>query len=230
MRGGALLERIKHRGLRKIAIPVLGVFALAGAGAGAYFYLNEPKAYPQGQCPPNAIKSVWEWPKPIAPRIRDRFGDPAPDHCVTVTGTVMYVHKEIDGDWHLRVLVDPQYRNLLVTGTPQDPKGNDFQRVGGYNDLLVVEIEPQHCPKGINIEANHNCADLGGYIQPDIPDVGRRVKITGLAVVDYDPAHIAIYKNDGAIEWGEIHPATAITDLGPSDIQIPSAGGLEDGD
>src|SRR5262249_31330437 len=60
------------------------------------------------------------------------------DRCSTVSGTVDCLKLEPDGDFHLRVRLDPQYARFLT-------QANSLQTCANHQEPhLVVEIIPQH--------------------------------------------------------------------------------------
>jgi hypothetical protein len=112
--------------------------------------------------------------------------------CVTVAGVIVAVRHEADGDAHVNVDLDPQYRGLV----------ND-RNVSGEGGALVVEIVPADepgCSPGKPPKPASGTYDYGictgAALVP--PAVGARVEVTGPYVLD--DAH----------GWMEIHPAWAI--------------------
>jgi hypothetical protein len=49
-------------------------------------------------------------------RLHDRDGGSTQDDCGTLRGTVLQTHHELDGDLHIKVQLDPPYRNYLSAG------------------------------------------------------------------------------------------------------------------
>jgi hypothetical protein len=106
-------------------------------------------------------------------------------NCVTVTGTITNIQAETDGDYHVRVKLDPQYANMTNSAN------NLYQ--GG--DLIVEAI----CEHSVSATAAAAYANFIGK-NITIPMVGSHVIVTGSYALD---------KNH--FSWAENHPATAIT-------------------
>lgn len=122
--------------------------------------------------------------------------------CTTVTGTVVCRRSELDGDSHIRLRVDDQFRDLLTSG-------NAVQRCAREGDSgphLVVETIPQHCGGVAQRDAQDNCADNGGFTSPSLPAIGAHVAVTGPLVIDEARGH-----GQTGSGWAEIHPAEMIT-------------------
>jgi hypothetical protein len=105
------------------------------------------------------------------------------NECISVSGTIVSHNPDPDGDFHIRVRLDPQYSSLL---TPANT------REGGN---LVVEPVCQHAPS--QPDAIQACKNFSKNIS--IPSDGSHVTITGSYVLD---------KHHGG--WAEIHPVTSI--------------------
>lgn len=105
--------------------------------------------------------------------------------CITVSGMIEKSISEKDGDYHIRVKLDPQYSNLI------NSVNNDKQ----HGDLVVEPICQHTVTQADAISA---CQNFNGHV--NIPPVGTRVKITGSYVLDL--------QHGG---WAEIHPVTSIT-------------------
>jgi hypothetical protein len=106
------------------------------------------------------------------------------DICKTVSGTIVDRMQMADGDFHVRVKLDPQFKNLL--------KPANYAQQDGY---LVVEpicqippTAPVAVPFCENFHQNIN-----------IPPDGTHVTITGSYVLDKEHDR-----------WAEIHPVTSI--------------------
>ena len=104
--------------------------------------------------------------------------------CVTVSGTIALVRSEADGDFHVRMALDP---GQLCAG--QDCL-NDINRSQQAGDLIVEPV----CEHSITqADAMPACS---GYHNPlVIPPVGTHTTVTGPWVLDLDHG------------WNEIHPA-----------------------
>jgi hypothetical protein len=104
--------------------------------------------------------------------------------CKTVTGTVDTVRIEQDGDFHIRLRVDPQYAGMIKSANVN----------GQFGDLVLEPIcqNPVTQPDAIaacdNFHQNIN-----------IPQVGTHVTVTGSYVHDLDHGG-----------WSEIHPVTSV--------------------
>lgn len=107
------------------------------------------------------------------------------DPCKTVSGTVESVRAEPDGDFHIRLKVDPQF-GILVNSANVNVQ---------YGDLVLEPIcqNPVTQPDAVGA-----CANFHQNI--NIPPVGAHVTVTGSYVLDQDHGG-----------WAEIHPVTSIT-------------------
>lgn len=116
--------------------------------------------------------------------------------CITVTGVVGCGHVSADdGDFHMRLKLDPGQDRLLTVGNQAWTCGSD------PSPRLVLEIIPQHC-----VVRPDNCADLGGFTDPPIPSDGEHVSVTGPWLLD--TAHF-----NGSTLWAEIHPVWAVRQI-----------------
>ncbi len=108
--------------------------------------------------------------------------------CQTVTGTVVRVLREADGDTHIRLQLDSTYKGLLNDYNYKDQKGTlILEIVCAYSDI------PQQ-------DAVSACQ---GYTnQVPIPGVGQHVSVVGQYVTDLDHG------------WNEIHPVYSVSVLG----------------
>lgn len=100
--------------------------------------------------------------------------------CKTVTGVVAGVRSEADGDYHVRLTLDPQFASMLRPANRTDEHGD-----------LVLEPICQH--KVTQADAVAPCG--GGVAQVPIPPIGTHVSATGSYVLD--EAHGG---------WAELHP------------------------
>lgn len=110
--------------------------------------------------------------------------------CKTVRGVVTRIKVEKDGDTHVRLQLDKQYKGLL---TPQN-----YNRQAGN---LVIEDMCQHGPK----DATEIFAKLACYHYKSpfpSPIVGKRYEITGNYVID-----------DWHGSWAEIHGLSELKQL-----------------
>jgi len=118
------------------------------------------------------------------PSASDRL--PVIDPCLTVTGTVMNARAEADGDWHIQLDLDSEYRSLLNQA--------NLEKQHGY---LVLE------PMCSNYVSQTDTIEEGvcdGFSQDIFTSnlIGHRVAATGAHVVD---------RQHG---WAELHPVTSI--------------------
>jgi hypothetical protein len=109
------------------------------------------------------------------------------DNCKSVTGVIESKRVEKDGDFHIRVKLDPQFSNLI----------NSANIKNQFGDLVV---EPICVNKVTQADAISACQNFHQNI--NIPTIGSHVKITGSYVLD---------KEHG--RWAEIHPVTSITPI-----------------
>lgn len=104
--------------------------------------------------------------------------------CMTVTGTVDEIYSEADGDYHMRLVVDTQYRYML----------NSANMTSEYGDLVCEPI-CQASPI-TQSDAVQPCSGLHGSVF--LPNAGEYVAVTGSYVTDNDHG------------WNELHPVTTI--------------------
>ena len=104
--------------------------------------------------------------------------------CKSVLGVIESKRVEKDGDYHIRVKLDPPFSNLINSANIK----NQF----GY---LVVE--PICVNKVTQADAISACQNFHQNIS--IPPIGSHVNITGSYVLDKEHGN-----------WAEIHPVTSI--------------------
>ena len=109
------------------------------------------------------------------------------DPCKTVSGIIESKRVEADGDYHIRLKLDPQFANLV----------NAANVKGQFGDLV---LEPICMNRVTQLDAISACQNFHQNI--DIPAVGSHVQVTGSYVLD---------KEHG--KWAEIHPVTSITKI-----------------
>ena len=116
--------------------------------------------------------------------------------CMSVTGLVDDIYSEADGDYHIRLEVDTQYKYLLNSVNISDE----------YGDLVCEPI----CAATITqSDAVAPCAGLTNTVF--LPNIGEYVKITGPYVTDNDHG------------WNELHPVTSIEIVSPTQVAaVPS--------
>lgn len=110
--------------------------------------------------------------------------------CIRVTGEIRSIRKEKDGDYHILVRLDQQYRYLLNNENKKRQNGN-----------LVVEPVCQIKVASEKPRAKDACRGFPQSKIMDIPEGGARVVITGSYVLDLHHG------------WMEIHPVTRIVPL-----------------
>ena len=107
---------------------------------------------------------------------------------MTVTGNVMGVFNELDGDYHIRLRMDSSYVKLSKKNfTKQD-------------SCIILEIVCAH-----QAIFPISCTCKGYISRIEIPQIGKRVKVTGKLV--FDKRH----------KWEEIHPVYKIQE----DKEVP---------
>ena len=159
---------------RKIKwLVIIGIVGGAGMwGTGWYFnFLPRPVVKPEwvaGECDEKLWRNVYE---------PTRLWVVSP--CVRMTGKIVYVEREMDGDNHVLVRLDPEFGSAL----------NIFNLLMGNN--LVTEVICKDESRG---EAREACAGYENMIK--IPEKGSRVEVWGSLVID---------KTYG---WTEIHPVS----------------------
>jgi hypothetical protein len=106
------------------------------------------------------------------------------DACKSVLGVIESKRVEKDGDYHIRVKLDPQFSNLI----------NSANIKNQFGDLVVEPICVNRITQADAISA---CQNFHQNIS--ILPIGSHVNITGSYVLD---------KEHGS--WAEIHPVTSI--------------------
>lgn len=106
--------------------------------------------------------------------------------CIEVTGTILHIKAETDGDDHIQLRVDPQFDNLL-----------DNYNQGEQNNALVLEPICQGLVT--QTDAISACRDFHSPVT--VPAEGTKVRVLGRFVLDQEADH----------GWTEIHPVTRIT-------------------
>ncbi len=143
------------------------------------------------------------------------------DRCSTVSGTVDCLKLEPDGDFHLRVRLDPQFGRFLAPA-------NALQTCADHPEPhLVVEIIPQQKQ---GLLSRDNNADAGGFITPATPAPGAHITVTGPHVIDKNILHRVLYQGRPAENWAEIHPAWAIRVDRPGALGHPNQFGPDFGE
>jgi len=105
---------------------------------------------------------------------------------VSVTGTIESARPEPDGDFHIRLRLDPQYRSML-----------NAKNRSGQHGALVVEPVCMNTVKQKDTLKEHVCDGFSQQVYtPDM--LGNHVRVTGAYVTDLEHG------------WNEIHPVTFI--------------------
>src|ERR1700737_1320428 len=108
-------------------------------------------------------------------------------NCVSVTGTIESARPEKDGDFHIRLQLDPQYRSML-----------NAKNRSGQHGALGVEPVFMNPVKQRDTLDEHACDGFSQDVYtPDM--LGTHVRVTGAYVTDMEHG------------WTEIHPVTSIT-------------------
>jgi hypothetical protein len=106
------------------------------------------------------------------------------DTCKSVLGVIESKRVEKDGDYHIRVKLDPPFSNLI----------NSANIKNQFGDLVV---EPICVNRVTQADAISACQNFHQNIS--IPPIGSHVNITGSYVLDKEHGN-----------WAEIHPVTSI--------------------
>jgi len=106
--------------------------------------------------------------------------------CKTVTGTLHFVTYEADGDAHLRLDLDPQFKNLLNAGNADE------------DNMLVVEDMCDRTPTQEDTVKEGVCNNWHQGLYKESMD-NKKVTVTGA------------YVEDEEHRWMEIHPVTSIS-------------------
>jgi len=104
-----------------------------------------------------------------------------------VTGTIETALKEADGDFHIRLRLDPEFSSML-----------NAKNRSGQHGALVVEPVCMNPVKQKDTKNEHVCDGFSQDVySPDMR--GAHVRVTGAYVTDMEHG------------WNEIHPVTSIT-------------------
>lgn len=160
-----------------IVILLVTIAAVVSAGGAYYYYWNVAPASNQ--------PSLCRDPDSISSHVYNPYRLQQVKPCITVSGIVDNVITEKDGDYHVRLALDPQYSNLI----------NNANRDYQYGDLVVEII----CATTINQQdAVLACQDYTNNIT--IPNINDNITVTGPYVLDNDHGG-----------WAEIHPVYSLT-------------------
>jgi hypothetical protein len=106
--------------------------------------------------------------------------------CIAITGTILHIKAEADGDDHIQLRIDPQSENLL-----------DSYNQSEQDNALVLEPICQ----GLVTQADAMAACRDFHSLVTVPAEGTKVRVLGRFVLDQEADH----------GWTEIHPVTSIT-------------------
>lgn len=130
--------------------------------------------------------SLWKhvYHGPNFPTAKDRLKPLK--NCITVTGKIESASPEKDGDYHIRLRVDPQFKKLL-----------NSKNMTGQKGFLVVE---PMCAKTVKQPDTIDEGVCDGFKQALYKSSmhSKRVSVTGVYVQDMEHG------------WREIHPVTSI--------------------
>ena len=110
--------------------------------------------------------------------------------CTQVSGTIENIREELDGDYHIRLALDPEYQDMVNQANVDQQHGD-----------LVLELICQNPVE--QQDAIQSCQDFRYII--NVPPVGTHVLVTGSYVLDLEHG-----------SWAEIHPVTAIQEILPN--------------
>ena len=181
----------RRRGGRKIALAAglsLGVAALLGVLAGCSQLATRHEISVEHAEGPSCDVSLW------AHVYHGRFST-AEDRlqiinpCLTVSGIIVKARSEKDGDWHIQLDLDSEYRSLLNQA--------NLEKQYGY---LVLEPICSHRVSQSDTISEGVCDGFSQTIfTKDL--IGKRVTATGAYVIDQQHG------------WMELHPVTSILPL-----------------
>lgn len=104
--------------------------------------------------------------------------------CITVTGVIKKKVKEKDGDFHVRLLLDPGQDSDLINAKNKSGQGGFFV----FEPICVLPVT----------QASAKKACKGFKQNISLPNVGDHVEVTGIHVLDTEHG------------WLEMHPVTKI--------------------
>jgi hypothetical protein len=113
--------------------------------------------------------------------------------CTTITGTIVKALAEKDGDYHIRVKLDPQFASMLNSVNKQ-PLNHSGQ--GGY---FVVEPMCANPVSQTDTVSEKVCDGFKQNLYDAKTMKGKHVQVTGAFVTDMQHG------------WNEIHPVSKIT-------------------
>lgn len=109
--------------------------------------------------------------------------------CLTITGTIVHARPEADGDWHIQLDLDSEYRSLLNQA--------NLEKQQGY-----LVLEPM-CSNRVSQADTIEEGVCDGFSQNTFTTdlIGHRVAATGAYVLDTQHG------------WTELHPVTSIVPI-----------------
>ena len=156
----------------------LAVVAILAAASVAYYYVSR-------NGPPRSDNSQCSDPDSISSHVYNSYRLNVIRSCITASGIVDSVLQEADGDYHVRLALDPQYSNLTNSANDQ------YQSY----DLVVEIICALPVTQSTAVSA---CQNYTNNIT--IPSINDHITITGPYVLDTS------HNN-----WAEIHPVYTLT-------------------
>jgi hypothetical protein len=174
--------------------------SLLAVAAGGVLVAHHPAAQPVGPVPTALATTVSPAGQTCDPSLwahvyAGRFGRPQDrlrvNHpCATITGVIDPAHPpahEADGDWHIRLIVDPPFAVML--------NAKNFS--GQHGDLVLEPV----CANRVTQRDTLDEGVCNGFTQQIYSPamIGRHVMVTGVYVTDMEHG------------WNEIHPVTSIT-------------------
>ena len=121
--------------------------------------------------------------------------------CMTISGTVVYVSREADGDLHVNLSLPPAESNLLDAANAADEHGNLVTEIVPADQPGCVRGKPPPLPQSAYRSSSYSYGFCSGA-DVRTPAVGSQVSVTGPYVLDTDHG------------WMEIHPVWSITTSG----------------
>jgi len=107
--------------------------------------------------------------------------------CVSVTGKIESARAEKDGDFHIRLRLDPQYNSMV-----------NAKNKSGQRGAIVVEPICMNPVKQKDTLSEHVCDGFSQHVyNPDM--LRKHMRVRGAYVIDMEHG------------WTEIHPVTSIT-------------------
>lgn len=147
---------------------------------------NRPLGSPEG-CDPSLWQHVYTGDLRRFQKPQDRLH--VIKDCVTITGIIETAKSEADGDFHIRLKLDPLYASML-----------NSKNVSGQRGDLVLEPVCENPITQKDTIAEGSC---NGFHQDIFQKsmLGHHVKVIGAFVLDQEHG------------WNELHPVTSIAEL-----------------